>query len=109
MIEHKGLAEGRWNQLTFVEQMANVASEVERYLNWKTKGNLSYSNKAFDRALELIDLTVADTKNYSRLREILRMRECLADFYFGAGLYQSTEESWRKYFLPFVFAARKNC
>lgn len=108
MAQHTSLAEGRWNQLSFLEQMANVASEVERYLNWKAKSNAVYSEKSFERALELIDLTVADFKNSARLREILRMREALVDFFFGAELYKSTDPSWRKYFLPFVYAARKN-
>ena len=108
MEQHKSLAEGRWNEFSFLEQMANVASEAERFLNWKAKNNSAYSEKSFERALELIDLTAADSKNLSRLREILRMREALCDFFLGAELYRSTDSSWRKYFLPFVYAARKN-
>lgn len=108
MIQHNGLADGRWNQMPFLEQMANVASEVERYLNWKAKNNPVYSEKAFDRALELIDFTIQDSKNRERLREIVRMRECLVDFFFGAELYSSTDSSWRKYFLPFIYAVRRN-
>ncbi len=30
---HKELASGRWAQLSFVEQMGNIGSEVERALN----------------------------------------------------------------------------
>jgi len=35
-IQHKELAAGRWNKLSFVEQMANVGSEVERTINWRS-------------------------------------------------------------------------
>ena len=34
---HQSLASGRWQQLSFVEQMANIGSEVERALSWKEK------------------------------------------------------------------------
>ena len=29
-IKHKELAAGRWNQLSFLEQMANIGSEVSK-------------------------------------------------------------------------------
>jgi hypothetical protein len=58
--QHKNLAAGRWHQLSFLEQMANIGSEVERALNWRRKNNPTYSQRAFERALELIDLTLAD-------------------------------------------------
>jgi len=35
--QHKELASGRWEKLTFLEQMANMGSEVERALNWQKK------------------------------------------------------------------------
>ncbi len=35
---HPGLAAGRWFELTLVEQLANVGSEIERALNWAAKG-----------------------------------------------------------------------
>lgn len=56
--QHKQLAQGRWYQLSFVEQMANIGSEVERALNWKAKDNILYCQQAFERVLELLDLTL---------------------------------------------------
>ena len=73
-IQHKDLAAGRWNSLSFCEQMANVGSEVERAIKWREKRNAPYSQMAFERALELLDLTVADEKNKKRLKELLRLR-----------------------------------
>ena len=107
IVQHKELAAGRWFTLSLVEQMANVGSEVERTFNWKAKGNLPYSQKAFERALELLDLTLADRKNTGRLKEVARVREIIVDFILGDNQFSSTEEAWKKYFLYFACAARK--
>lgn len=67
MIIHKQLAAGRWFELSLVEQLANVGSDIERTIQWKKKGDFEYSKEAFLRALELLDLTIADPKNRKRL------------------------------------------
>ncbi len=107
-FEHKELAAGRWFTLSLVEQMANVGSDVGRALNWKMKGNLPYSQKAFERALELLDLTLMDRKNVGRFKEVARVREALVDFLAGENEYSSTQEAWNKYFLQFAMAARRS-
>lgn len=104
--QHSELAAGRWNRLSFAEQMANVGSEVERTISWKNKGRPEFSQRAFERALELLDLSISDTKNRPRLKELLRVREGLADHFFFDNLYQSTPESWQRYFRFFLFAVR---
>ena len=106
--QHKGLADGRWGKLSLAEQMANIGSEVERALNWKSKDNVAYSQKAFERALELIDLTLENTQKLPRLKEIARLREATVDYFSGTNQFRSTERLWRNYFSPFTYAARKN-
>jgi len=106
--EHKELAAGRWNQLSFLEQMAHIGSEVERALNWQTKQRADYCEKASCRALELTDLALQGAGTFPRRRELARLREALADYFFGENQFQSTEASWRKYFFYFTYAARKN-
>jgi vacuolar-type H+-ATPase catalytic subunit A/Vma1 len=105
--QHKDLAAGRWNSLSFCEQMANVGSEVERAIKWREKRNAQYSQMAFERALELLDLTVADEKNKKRLKELLRLREMLADYFVFENVYQSSDRSFQNYFSAFNFAARR--
>jgi len=107
-IQHRELANGKWDKLSFMEQMANIGSEVERTINWRKKNNPEYSRLAFDRALELLDLTSASKKNKHRLRELLRVREALADHFFFKNSYSSTDQNWQNYFLAFNFAARIN-
>lgn len=104
--QHHGLAEGRWNDLTLTEQLANIGSEVERTLRWKERGNQVYAMRAMDRALELFDLTLACPGNKGRLREIARARELLLDYVFGENDFMSSGDSLTGYFLPFAFAAR---
>ncbi len=94
--------------MSFLEQMANIGSEVERALNWKAKDNEIYCRQAFERALELLDLTLDDSRNIARLKEVARVREAIVDFFAGSNQFVSTEKSWKKYFSHFTYAARRN-
>lgn len=104
--QHKQLAEGRWRTLSFFEQMANIGSEVERTIRWKSKGNFEYSRLAFDRALELLDFSIDAQKKPSRIKELTRVREALADHFVFNNSYNSTDGAWQRYFHAFTFAAR---
>ena len=106
--QHKDLAAGRWSELPFVEQMANIGSEVERALNWQTKHNPAYSQKAYERALELVDMTLDCVMSFARPKKLARVRAVIVDYFSGTNQFLSTESSWRKYFSPFTFAARRN-
>ena len=61
---------------------------------------------AFERALELLDLTLADPRWRDRLREIARARELLCDAATGGREYGTTLEDLDRYFLAFAVAAR---
>ena len=106
--EHKTLAAGAWRRLSFLEQMANIGSEVERAINWRNKKNPDYAQRAFQRALELLDLTIENLTVDSRLKEMTRLREVLLDFFLGENKFCSTESCLQKYFLQFAYACRKN-
>jgi hypothetical protein len=106
--QHSALAAGRWSRLSFFEQMANVGSDVERALSWRAKQRTDYAQHAFERALELLDLTLAGARGAARRREITRVREALVDYFAGDNVYASTEASWRRYFLSFAYAARRH-
>lgn len=104
---HAELAAGRWQALSLVEQLANIGSEVERALNWSTKGRPAYSRNALERALELLDLTIADPKHRARsgcLKELARLREVLLDYFVGENEFGSSDAGWRKYFHPYGMA-----
>jgi hypothetical protein len=105
-FQHRQLAGGRWQELTFLEQMANVGSEIERTIIWRNKGNAGTSRRAYDRALELLDMTISDKRNKKRLKELARLRESLNDYFIFENSYNSTDKNWRKYFFHFNFAVR---
>ena len=104
---HVGLAAGRWRELTLLEQLGNVGSEVGRASRAKALGSEGRFAAAFDRALELFDLTLADDRWAFRRKEIARAREVVCDFLAGDNQYGSTAASLDAYFMGFAVAARR--
>ena len=107
---HRSLAQGRWFTFSLAEQLANVGSEVERAARWRQRGEREHFEKALDRMLELLDLTIADPRwqRSRRLKELVRLREVLCDFFCGDNVYGTKLEDLQKYFLYFGIAARAN-
>jgi len=104
-ILHKELAAGKWFKLSLVEQMANIGSEVSRAGKWQKKDKDIFWG-AVERASELFDLTLTDSRWKGRHLEIARVREIFCDAVFGGKEYQSSFLSLENYFLPFTFLAR---
>lgn len=100
--------EKRWHHFSLPEQMANIGAEIGRTINWRKKGNKTMSINALYRGLELLDFTINDKKNKNSLKEILRIREALVDFFLGDNIYKSSDVIWEKYFYYFNLTARKN-
>jgi hypothetical protein len=108
-LRHLELADGRWWELSLAEQLGHVGSEVSRAIRW-TSRNPQLAQGALYRALELLDLTLADPRQRqapARLREIARAREVVVDFFAGPNQYGSTAPSLQKYFDAFAMAARR--
>ena len=103
--QHEQLANGKWKDLPFLEQMANIGSEVIRASQWKQKGNKAYSKQAFYRALELLTFSLDDKKNQLRLKELARIYETLVDFFEGDNIYHSSYDDFNKQFHSFTYAA----
>ena len=105
---HKGLSEDRWFSFSIFEQLGNVGSEFERSAAAFQRGDQARFEKAFERMLELLDLTIADPKSRTpcRLRELLRLREEVCDVFHGNEVYGTPIDVLKKYFLYFGIAAR---
>ena len=105
---HKELGDGRWFTFSIYEQLGNVGSEFERAARAFERGDLERFEKAFERMLELLDLTVEDPKwrTHHRLRELLRLREEVCDVFHGNEIIGTPIETLKKYFLYFGIAAR---
>ena len=104
---HPTLAAGRWYELTLAEQLGNVGSEYERSLRAKSTGDQTRFEHAFARMLELLDLTISDSrwKNH-RLKELTRLREVLCDELWNEKQEYVQPNDLREYFLYFGILAR---
>ncbi len=103
--QHASLAGGRWFTMPLVEQLAHVGSEVGRMLRWKEK-NPQNCEKAFCRALELLDLTIQDPRWKGRRKELTRAREFLCDAMLGDNLYGTNLGDLDRYFYHYALASR---
>ena len=102
---HRELAR-QWSKLSRAEQLANVGSEVGRMVRWRDRDS-RLMNGAFERALELLDLTLDDPRWRNRLSEVARARELLCAAVLDGGReYGTSLEDLDRYFLAFAVAAR---
>ena len=78
---HKNLNPDRWQRFSIKQRELMVANELNRAKNWIEKKDIEEVKNCYERALELLDLTIATVKNRSRLKEYLRLREMMGKFY----------------------------
>ncbi len=64
---------GRWAELSFPQQMANIGSETSRVLKALEAGKENRAQSAFVRFQELMDLTI----RYGRLQESKSARSAM--------------------------------
>ena len=72
-MQHASLENGRWTELTFPQQMANIGSETSRVLKALEAGKENRAQSAFARFQELMDLTI----RYGRLQESKSARSAM--------------------------------
>lgn len=105
MVYHQKLTAGRWAELTLAEQLGNVGSEVNRMINWRDKDK-AIADHAFERMLELLDLTLSQLHDKYRLREIARAREALVTNWLSPAPEANIElNQLNKYFFQFALLA----
>ncbi len=95
-----------WQSHDIYYQLGNIGSEIGRAMKWKDT-NRSRAESAADRALELLDWSLSDSKNKKYLKEIARIREVFADSFFGDNQFAQDEQTWNLYFLPYALATNK--
>jgi len=81
---------------------------IKDTISKKELTDIAENQNAIDRAFELLDLTIADSRWRSRLKEIVRTRELLADAMFGGKEYKTSLKDLDRYFFHFALAARIN-
>ncbi|MFH2104721.1 MAG: hypothetical protein ABII72_00595 [Parcubacteria group bacterium] len=104
---HKELSQGRWEKMTFGQQMGNIASEISRAKHWSVNGDKEQVQKSAERTHELLSLTIAGEKRLSYLKELTRLRVILADAFIDAGQYDKSWQHLEDYCLSFLLADRQ--
>ena len=91
-MQHASLENGRWAEMSFPQQMANIGSETSRVLKALEAGKDKRAEGAFERAQELIDLTIkygrADTPSQrgALWEELCRFRELFCAAFLSRNL-----------------------
>ena len=70
-----------WKNLTKREQLLAIAAEFTRAKVWQDNKDKEKFIMALERALEMIDLSLEDTKWRDSLLALLRLRDEVAGFY----------------------------
>ena len=106
-MQHTSLENGRWAQLTFPQQMANIGSETSRIYRALEAGKESRAESAFVRFQELVDLTIkygrTDASPLFRsamIEELCRLRELYCKAFLERNL--SELAAFNRYFDRFA-------
>lgn len=106
-MQHTSLENGRWAQLTFPQQMANIGSETSRIYRALEAGKESRAESAFVRFQELVDLTIkygrTDASPLLRsamIEELCRLRELYCKAFLERNL--SELAAFNRYFDRFA-------
>jgi len=78
---HKTLTPERWSAFGFSKQIIMIANELNRAGNWLKKNDVTEVKLCYERALELLYLTISVLKDNRKLKELLRFQEMLAHLY----------------------------
>jgi len=102
---HKTLNIKEWQGKSLAFQLANIGSEAQRVYQWQDCGDKINANKALDRFLELLDMTIEGQTSQAQKRELLCLKE-----YFIKNIIQSYNKAKyvpiKNYFLDFAILSR---
>jgi len=107
MSEYK-FDRARWAELTFIEQLGNIGSEVGRAINARRNSKPDREARAIDRAIDLFSATVETnigTRYAYRLKEVLRARDEFLRLFFD-GTFEEDADNIERYFMYFANLAR---
>jgi hypothetical protein len=93
LIFHKGLTPEKWGSFGKAKQLLMIANELNRAKNNMREGGIIDAKECYERAFELLDLTIAVNKGRNFLYELLRFREILGAQYLEENLNESTNQA----------------
>lgn len=107
--QHQDLVAGKWFTLTLAEQLGNVGSDFDRALRWKEKKQSQLFSSAVARTLELLDLTLDDSRWHNhRLKELTCLRAEVRSALSSTSEKSAATIGLQKYFFSMATLARRN-
>ena len=79
---HKNLTLDKWSLYSKGQQILMIANEINRAKNFLKKNDFEIAKNSYERALDLIDITIQDDKWKNNLKEILRCKEFIGFLYY---------------------------
>ena len=83
MTQHATVTAERWAGYTLDQQILMIANEMNRSGKLMTPTDRERRRRAYERILNLVDLTVAVRERKSLRRELLRWRDLVAALYLA--------------------------
>ena len=105
---HQELSDWKWYQMSLMEQLWNIWSEVSRSLSAYKNNNTNRLESAIARMIELFSLSLSDKRrDFPKLREIARLKEYILDYLVWDKQYCQTPENIMKDFNYYWIVANK--
>ena len=97
----------KWFQFSLAQQLGNIGSELARARYWEEKQDSENRDQALMRALDLLDLTLGDSRWRLRFCELARLREVVGDWYSGLKNYHISPKELEDYCVSFTLTPFK--
>jgi hypothetical protein len=83
-MQHASLSAERWSALSLEQQILSVANEMNRASKLFGAEDRSRLISCYERILRLVDLTVETNAKPALRRELLRLRDLVAELYLDS-------------------------
>jgi hypothetical protein len=84
MSQHAGLSRERWERFSVDQQVLMIANEMNRAAKLMDACDRGRCLSAYERILQLTDLTIDCGPRWALRRELLRWRDLVAALYIGS-------------------------
>lgn len=97
----------KWLKLSPTQQLGNIGSEIARANYWETHNDPANRERALERSLELLELTLDDQRWKSGLKEIARLREVICAWLYHQTFFDISLKELEDYCISFAIRLEK--
>lgn len=96
MAQHTSIAPERWSAFSFDQQILMIANELRRAGKLTAPADDARRANAYERVLQLTDLTIQTAPRRAARRELLRWRDLAAALYVQPAAHREDHDAaWR--------------